>query len=375
MPFFAKAAIDALKQHPSLNAAIDTEKGEVTYYDRENLAIAVDTERGLLTPVIKEAGDLSIAGLARKIADVAERTRTNKITPDELSGGTFTLTNTGSRGALFDTPIINQPQVAILGTGAVVKRPVVIDDAEPRRDDRRTPDGLPRAHLRPPARRRRRRRALPDRRQGPARSRPVRGLRMHVVIGGASGFLGTHLTRALEAGGHTVTGLYAAAGRRRPGSRPGTPRRSGRRRPDRGGRRRRQPRRHAHRGQPALAEVGRQPARSAGSRARPTLAEAIAAAERKPAFLAGNGISVYGDHGSELLHRDRRLAAATTCSPRSPCSGRPPPQPARDAGARVCILRTAPVMDVRSQPLKSLRRSCSRSVSAVGSATGSSTSR
>jgi 2-oxoglutarate dehydrogenase E2 component (dihydrolipoamide succinyltransferase) len=128
MPFFAKAAIDALKEHPKLNAAIDTEKDEVTYYDRENIAIAVDTEKGLLTPVIKDAGDLSIAGLARKIADVAERTRTNKITPDELSGGTFTLTNTGSRGALFDTPIINQPQVAILGTGAVVKRAVVIDD-------------------------------------------------------------------------------------------------------------------------------------------------------------------------------------------------------------------------------------------------------
>ena len=128
MPFFAKAAIDALKEHPKLNAAIDTDKGEVTYYDRENIAIAVDTEKGLLTPVIKDAGDLSIAGLARKIADVAERTRTNKITPDELSGGTFTLTNTGSRGALFDTPIINQPQVAILGTGAVVKRAVVISD-------------------------------------------------------------------------------------------------------------------------------------------------------------------------------------------------------------------------------------------------------
>jgi 2-oxoglutarate dehydrogenase E2 component (dihydrolipoamide succinyltransferase) len=128
MPFFAKATIDALKEHPKPNAAIDTEKGEVTYYDRENIAIAVDTERGLLTPVIKDAGDLSIAGLARKIADVAERTRTNKITPDELSGGTFTLTNTGSRGALFDTPIINQPQVAVLGTGAVVKRAVVIDD-------------------------------------------------------------------------------------------------------------------------------------------------------------------------------------------------------------------------------------------------------
>jgi len=128
MPFFAKAAVDALKSHPSLNASIDTDKGEVTYYDRENVAIAVDTDKGLLTPVIKDAGDLSVSGLARKIADVAERTRTNKITPDDLSGGTFTLTNTGSRGALFDTPILNLPQVAILGTGAVVKRPVVIDD-------------------------------------------------------------------------------------------------------------------------------------------------------------------------------------------------------------------------------------------------------
>jgi pyruvate dehydrogenase E2 component (dihydrolipoamide acetyltransferase) len=128
MPFLAKASIDALKAHPSLNAAIDTEKGEVTYYDHENLSIAVDTEKGLLTPVIKDAGDLSVAGLARKIADIADRTRSNKIGPDELAGGTFTLTNTGSRGALFDTPIINQPQVAILGTGAIVKRPVVIDD-------------------------------------------------------------------------------------------------------------------------------------------------------------------------------------------------------------------------------------------------------
>ena len=128
LPFFAKASIDALKEHPSLNASIDTEKGEVTYYDHENLSVAVDTEKGLLTPVIKDAGDLSVAGLARKIADIANRTRNNKIGPDELAGGTFTLTNTGSRGALFDTPIINQPQVAILGTGSVVKRAVVIDD-------------------------------------------------------------------------------------------------------------------------------------------------------------------------------------------------------------------------------------------------------
>jgi len=128
LPFFTKAAIDTLKAHPKLNANLDTEAGTVTYYDRENIAFAVDTERGLLTPVVKDAGDLSISGLAKKIADVADRTRNNKITPDELSGGTFTITNLGSFGALFDTPIINQPQVAILGPGAVVKRPVVIDD-------------------------------------------------------------------------------------------------------------------------------------------------------------------------------------------------------------------------------------------------------
>jgi pyruvate dehydrogenase E2 component (dihydrolipoamide acetyltransferase) len=128
LPFFAKAAVDALKQHPKLNATIDTDAGEITYYDVENLAFAVDTEKGLITPVVKDAGDLSIAGLAKKIADVAERTRTNKIGPDELGGGTFTITNLGSVGALWDTPIINKPQVAILGPGAVVKRPVVIDD-------------------------------------------------------------------------------------------------------------------------------------------------------------------------------------------------------------------------------------------------------
>lgn len=130
LPFFAKAAIDTLKQHPVLNATLDLEAGEITYNDRENVAFAVDTEKGLLTPVVKDAGDLSISGLAKKIADVADRTRTNKIGPDELSGGTFTITNLGSFGALWDTPIINQPQVAILGPGAVVKRPVVIDDED-----------------------------------------------------------------------------------------------------------------------------------------------------------------------------------------------------------------------------------------------------
>jgi pyruvate dehydrogenase E2 component (dihydrolipoamide acetyltransferase) len=128
LPFFAAAAIEALKQFPQLNASIDQEAGTVTYHGSENLGIAVDTERGLLVPVIKNAGDLNLGGIARAIADLASRTRDNKVTPDELGGGTFTLTNTGSRGALFDTPIINQPQVGILGTGTVVKRPAVVTD-------------------------------------------------------------------------------------------------------------------------------------------------------------------------------------------------------------------------------------------------------
>ncbi len=126
LPFFAQATVEALKQHPKVNASIDTKRGEITYHGAEHLGIAVDTERGLLVPVIHEAGDLNIAGLARRIADLAERSRVNKITPDEMGGGTFTISNTGSRGALFDTPIILQPQVGILGTGSVVKRPVVL---------------------------------------------------------------------------------------------------------------------------------------------------------------------------------------------------------------------------------------------------------
>ncbi|WP_299035079.1 2-oxoglutarate dehydrogenase, E2 component, dihydrolipoamide succinyltransferase [uncultured Pseudokineococcus sp.] len=128
MPFFALAVCEALKAYPQVNASVDGDS--VVYHAQENLGIAVDTERGLLVPVIKEAGDLNLAGLNRRIADLAERTRTNKVTPDDLAGGTFTITNTGSRGALFDTPIINQPQVAILGTGAIVKRPVVVADGD-----------------------------------------------------------------------------------------------------------------------------------------------------------------------------------------------------------------------------------------------------
>ena len=128
LPFITKATVEALKVYPKVNATIDTEAGEVSYPDAEHVGIAVDTEKGLLVPVIKDAGDLNIAGLAKKIADLAARTRSNKVAPDELSGGTFTITNYGSAGTLMDTPIINQPQVAILGTGALVKRPVVIAD-------------------------------------------------------------------------------------------------------------------------------------------------------------------------------------------------------------------------------------------------------
>ena len=124
LPFFAVAVCEALKQHPVLNSSVEGD--QITYHGTEHLGIAVDTERGLLVPVIANAGDLNMGGVARKIADLAARTRDNKVTPDELGGGTFTLTNTGSRGALFDTPIINQPQVAILGLGAIVKRPMVV---------------------------------------------------------------------------------------------------------------------------------------------------------------------------------------------------------------------------------------------------------
>ncbi|WP_028932791.1 2-oxoglutarate dehydrogenase, E2 component, dihydrolipoamide succinyltransferase [Pseudonocardia spinosispora] len=128
LPFFVQAAVDTLKLFPQVNASVDSEKGEVVYHDAEHIGIAVDTDKGLIVPVLQNAGDLNLAGLARGIADLAARTRVNKIKPDELSGGTFTVSNIGSFGSLTDTPIINQPQVAILGTGAVVKRPVVVTD-------------------------------------------------------------------------------------------------------------------------------------------------------------------------------------------------------------------------------------------------------
>jgi 2-oxoglutarate dehydrogenase E2 component (dihydrolipoamide succinyltransferase) len=128
MPFFALAAAEALRAHPKLNASIDGEN--IVYHPTENISFAVDTERGLLTPVIRDASTLNIAQIAMSIADLASRTRENKLKPDELGGGTFTLTNTGSRGALFDTPVVFLPQVAILGTGIVTKRPVVVTAAD-----------------------------------------------------------------------------------------------------------------------------------------------------------------------------------------------------------------------------------------------------
>ncbi|KQU57290.1 pyruvate dehydrogenase [Rhodococcus sp. Leaf278] len=128
LPFFAKAVVEALKAHPNVNASINEDAKEITYHADVHLGIAVDTEQGLLSPVIHNAGDLSLAGLARAINDIATRARSGGLKPDELSGGTFTITNIGSQGALFDTPILVPPQAAMLGTGAIVKRPVVVKD-------------------------------------------------------------------------------------------------------------------------------------------------------------------------------------------------------------------------------------------------------
>jgi 2-oxoglutarate dehydrogenase E2 component (dihydrolipoamide succinyltransferase) len=128
LPFFAKAVVEALGVHPNVNASYNEDTKEITYHAGVNLGIAVDTEQGLLSPVIHNASDLSLAGLARAIADIADRARTGNLKPDDLSGGTFTITNIGSNGALFDTPILLPPQAAMLGTGAVVKRPTVISD-------------------------------------------------------------------------------------------------------------------------------------------------------------------------------------------------------------------------------------------------------
>ncbi len=128
LPFFAKAAVEALVVHPNINASYNPETGEITYHSAVHLGIAVDSEKGLLSPVIHHADDLSLAGLARAITDIAHRARTGGLKPDEMVGSTFTITNIGSQGALFDTPILLPPQSAMLGVGAIVKRPMVITD-------------------------------------------------------------------------------------------------------------------------------------------------------------------------------------------------------------------------------------------------------
>lgn len=128
LPFFAKAVVEALRAHPNINASYDEANKQITYHAAEHLGIAVDTAQGLLSPVIHNAGELTLGGLARAIADIADRARNGGLKPDELSGGTFTITNIGSQGALFDTPILVPPQAAMLGTGAIVKRPVVVQD-------------------------------------------------------------------------------------------------------------------------------------------------------------------------------------------------------------------------------------------------------
>ncbi|MBB0991767.1 2-oxoglutarate dehydrogenase, E2 component, dihydrolipoamide succinyltransferase, partial [Dietzia sp. SLG510A3-30A2] len=130
LPFYAKAVVEALVSHPNVNASYDEKTNEITYHGSVNLGIAVDTEAGLLSPVIQNAQDLDIPGLAKAIIDLAERARASKLTPDDLQGGTFTITNIGSEGALFDTPILVPPQAAMLGTGAIVRRPVVDADAD-----------------------------------------------------------------------------------------------------------------------------------------------------------------------------------------------------------------------------------------------------
>ncbi len=127
MPFFTLAAAEALRAHPKINSTVEGEN--IVYHDGENISFAVDTERGLLTPVLRNTASMTISQLAAQIADMAERTRNNQLKPDELAGGTFTVTNTGSRGALFDTPVVFLPQSAILGTGIVTKRPAVVKDA------------------------------------------------------------------------------------------------------------------------------------------------------------------------------------------------------------------------------------------------------
>ena len=378
LPFFAKAAIEALKAHPSVNSSIDQEAGTVTYHDTENLGVAVDTERGLLVPVIHDAGDLSLGGIARKIADLAERTRTNKITPDELGGGTFTLTNTGSRGALFDTPIINQPQVAILGLGSVVKRPVVVQDDElgeviavrsmvylALTYDHRIVDGADAARFLTTVRERLEAGQFqgelglgltfgdqgsgggrsPDRGRAPPRQpeglAPAEGLRhVKVAVTGASGLIGGALVEALRSDGHEVLRLVRRTPRTADEHR-WDPQHHRIDRPAAGRRRRcRQP---GGRADPPAALDRSYKERLLTSRldATTTISEALAVAaakdpDRRRVLLSASAVGYYGDTGSRPSTRApaRRPTSWPACAPGG---RRPPPPPRRRAcGSRCC---------------------------------------
>ena len=375
LPFFALATVEALKAHPNVNASIDLEAGTVTYHDAVHLGIAVDTDRGLLVPVINHAEDLNIGGLARKIADLADRTRSNKVSPDELGGGTFTLTNTGSRGALFDTPIINQPQVGILGTGAVVKRPVVVATPGPRRDDRDPVDGLLRPDLRPPPGRRCRRApassapsrpgsrtatstpssawpehphhlSAPARHASTCRAEPSwQDDGMRIVISGSSGLLGSALVPALEEAGHSVVRLV-----RHPPTAPAEVEWD----PSRGPL---DPQTLAD----ADAVINLSGAPVAGHRWSPqqkqlilssrveptrTLALALAAAEPRPRLLlSASAIGAYGETGEAAV--DERTPLGEGYFPSVVRAWEAATAPAEQAGVRVLHLRTGLVLTAR----------------------------
>ena len=344
LPFFAQATVEALKIHPKLNSVINAETQEVTYHAAEHLGIAVDTERGLMVPVIHGAGDLNIGGLARKIADLAARTRGGQVGPDELSGGTFTLTNTGSRGALFDTPIINLPQVGILGVGSVVKRAVVVEDPAlgeviavrsmvylALTYDHRLVDGADAARFLVTVKNRLEEGAF----EADLGLFLTAGAAMKVAITGSSGLIGTALTASLQADGHQVVRLV-----RRPP------------RPRADEHRDRWDPRAADAGNPVLTGVSacvhlagagvgdhrwtaayKAEIRSSRVLATRALATALAGLSPRPlTFISGSAMGWYGDTGGAGSPRTRPRARPS-CPGWWP-TGRPPPRrPATPASA------------------------------------------
>ena len=358
LPFFAVAVVDALKAHPNVNASYNEDSKEITYYDAEHLGFAVDTEQGLLSPVIHNAGDLSLAGLARAIADIAARARSGDLKPDELSGGTFTITNIGSQGALFDTPILVPPQAAMLGTGAIVKRPrVVVDDTGNESIGVRS-ICLPAADLRPPAHRRRGRGSLPDHDQAAARRGRVRGGSGTVETSGHRcdcGVLGTdRLGAGLRAADHRPPGgAHRAPGAvelRRAVLESGH--RGVRRERAARGRRRGQHVRRQRRRQTVVGRVQTEPARQPDRPHR--------GAVRARWHEAGVGVLVnasavgyYGDTGNRIADETApqgRGFLAQLCRDWEAATA-----PAQHAGVRVVLTRTGLVLSPRGGMLNRLR--------------------